>query len=139
MTHTQVCENAMNRECFCDCKGALHGRNPKRGVFEMKEGYQSNPNDNKEDESIDERPSESRIEQALKYGTATGRFDGETQILIDNMTPNQRKAFVDEIRNNVKSDDYNDTVRWVNRNPEIARSYSKPRTGQSKIESDYKR
>jgi len=43
MTHTQVCENAMNRECFCDCKGSLHGRNPKRGVFEMKEGYQSNP------------------------------------------------------------------------------------------------
>jgi len=49
MTHTQVCDNAMNRECFCDCKGSLHGRNPKRGVFEMKEGYQSNPNDNKEE------------------------------------------------------------------------------------------
>ena len=51
MTHTQVCENAMNRECFCDCNGSLHGRNPKRGVVEMKEGYQSNPNDNKEESS----------------------------------------------------------------------------------------
>jgi len=135
MTHTITCETASTPECHCDCGGSLHGKNPKPGVTEEKEGYLDYLR--RETETIDERPSESRVEQALKYGSSTGRFSGETQHLIDNMTPAQRKNFVDEARNSIRSDDLNDIVRWVNRNSDIVRAYSPPRTGQSKIESDY--
>ena len=47
MSHTRTCENATNRECYCDCKGSMHGRNPRGGTIETKEGYREKTDEEK--------------------------------------------------------------------------------------------
>lgn len=74
MTHTQTCENATNPKCFCDCGGAYHGRNPKYGVVEMKEGYQhssENPHNN-ESEKLKETWNNARFKTRKDTLLATG-------------------------------------------------------------------
>lgn len=72
------------------------------------------------------RADADRVNESMNYGLASARFSTDAQDKLGRMTPKERAAVVEELRDKVDSGDMNDHVRYVNRHPEVLDAKPKP-------------